>query len=55
MINVLITGADGQLGTSIIDFKDHFTNYNIIPTDRDVFDISKLQGMVEFINGKNIN
>ena len=55
MINVLITGADGQLGTSIIDFKDHFTNYNIIPTDRDVFDISNLQGMVEFINGKNID
>ena len=55
MINVLITGADGQLGISIIDFKDHFPNYNIIPTDRDIFDISNLEGMVEFINGKNVD
>ena len=54
MLNVLVTGSNGQLGSDIkelsIDYK-----YNFYFTDRDTLDISNPHAITEFVNNNNIN
>ena len=54
MLNVLVTGSNGQLGSDIkelsIDYK-----YNFYFTDRNELDISDPHAITEFINNNNIN
>ena len=54
MLNVLVTGSNGQLGSDIkelsIDYK-----YNFYFTDRNELDISNLHAITEFVNNNNIN
>ena len=54
MLNVLVTGSNGQLGSDIkelsIDYK-----YNFYFTDRNELDISNPHAITEFVNNNNIN
>lgn len=55
MINILITGAYGQLGSQIKSLSTGYLNWNFIFTDADTLDITNLDALDKFSNQKNIN
>lgn len=54
MLNVLVTGSNGQLGSEIKELSVDYL-YNFFFTDRDTLDISNQNAINEFINLNNIN
>jgi len=49
MYNILVTGANGQLGSEIRDLEADYPNYNFIFTDREELDITKHKAVENFI------
>jgi len=49
MYNILVTGANGQLGSEIRDLEAEYPNYNFIFTDREALDITKHKAVENFI------
>jgi len=54
MLNVLVTGSDGQLGSEIEELSKEY-KYNFYFTDRTTLDISNTHAITEFIISNNIN
>ncbi|RBP34677.1 dTDP-4-dehydrorhamnose reductase [Oceanihabitans sediminis] len=55
MINILVTGGNGQLATCIKDIESNYSNLNIIYTDSDILDITDLKAVQNFFNNKTIH
>ena len=53
MKNVLVTGAEGQLGLSLKKIASNFTQYNFIYTDKDNLDICKEEELKAFFESNN--
>lgn len=54
MLNVLVTGSKGQLGSEIKELSKDY-KYNFYFTDRNTLDISNPHAIKEFVNSNNIN
>lgn len=54
MMNILVTGSNGQLGRSIKSNISHFPSYHFIFTDIDELDITQKDKIESFINKNNI-
>lgn len=54
-MNILITGANGQLGTEINDLKDKYTNQNLFFKDLPDLDICNYLQLEKFVIDKKIN
>ena len=54
MINILVTGSKGQLGSEIKELSNHYT-YNFFFTDRVTLDISNKENLSTYIIANNIN
>jgi len=50
MINILITGANGQLGSELKKISDLYKDYNCIFTDIDTLDITNIVDLKSFFN-----
>ncbi|MDR0580367.1 MAG: dTDP-4-dehydrorhamnose reductase [Campylobacteraceae bacterium] len=55
MLNILVTGADGQLGNSIKRYKDIYPDYNFIFANQSALDITKNDILYDFIKQNSIN
>ena len=55
MINILVTGGNGQLGCSINEISNWYSSYNIIFTDISKLDISDFDSVNLFVLKNNIN
>lgn len=55
MNNILVTGADGQLGQSFRDIARNFPNYNFLFTDYKELDITSLESINRFFRGNKID
>ncbi|MFT4803195.1 MAG: dTDP-4-dehydrorhamnose reductase [Mariniflexile sp.] len=55
MYNILVTGANGQLGSEIRVVASKYSNYNFIFTDVQELDICNHNGVQQFIAENNIN
>ena len=53
--NILVTGADGQLGNSIKKVSNGFKKYKFVFTDKNQLDISNYISIEEYIKKYNIN
>lgn len=53
--NILITGANGQLGREMKKLLTNDSNFNSYFTDVDELDITDLQSIHNYVTGKNIN
>lgn len=53
--NILVTGADGQLGNSIKKVSNGFEKYKFVFTDKNQLDISNYTSIEEYIKKYNIN
>lgn len=53
--NILITGANGQLGKCIREIADNFLFYNIIFKNKKELDITNFSGVSSFFENQNIN
>ena len=54
MINILVTGSNGQLGSDIKELSTNYP-YNFFFTDRNTLDISNEKDIKNFIQSNNIN
>lgn len=54
MLNILVTGSKGQLGSEIQELSSKY-DYNFFFTDKDTLDITNLHTVSEFIKTNNIN
>ncbi len=54
MKNILITGANGQLGSEIKLLSEKYTNFNFIFTDVDELDITNLQATTDFFTENKV-
>jgi len=54
MLNILVTGSNGQLGSEIQDLSSDYT-YNFFFTDRNTLDITNERGIEDFVQDNNIN
>jgi len=54
MYNILVTGANGQLGSEIRDLEADYPIYNFIFTDREELDITKHKAVENFIEVNKI-
>ena len=54
MRNILVTGANGQLGSEIQDLATEYANYKFVFTDIEELDICSHQEVQLFINENNI-
>ncbi|OIP54175.1 MAG: dTDP-4-dehydrorhamnose reductase, partial [Helicobacteraceae bacterium CG2_30_36_10] len=54
MLNVLVTGSNGQLGSEIQELSCDY-KYNFYFTDRTTLDISNPHAITEFVNSNSIN
>jgi len=54
MINILITGSNGQLGSEIKELSSEY-NYNFFFTNKEELDISDKKSVQEFVTSKSIN
>lgn len=54
MYNILVTGANGQLGSEIRDLEVDYPTYNFIFTDREALDITKHEAVEKFIEVNKI-
>ena len=48
MINILVTGANGQLGSEIREIAPNYQGYNFLFTDVDDLDITNHKAVKEF-------
>lgn len=55
MLNILVTGANGQLGQSFFEIRDRYPGWNWIFTDRTQLDITRQQDIDRFFAGHSIN
>ena len=55
MVNILVTGANGQLGSEIREISPNYQGYNFFFTDVDDLDITNHKAVKEFIESNNIN
>ena len=55
MHNILVTGANGQLGSEIQDLATEYANYKFVFTDIEELDICSYQAVQLFINENKIN
>lgn len=55
MNNILVTGANGQLGSELKDLASNFTDYNFLFTDASDLDITSHNDVRKFIEINNIN
>ncbi|MBN2664437.1 MAG: dTDP-4-dehydrorhamnose reductase [Bacteroidales bacterium] len=55
MQNILVTGANGQLGSEIKNIKNKFNNYSFIFTDIEELDITNLDATYNFVENNNIS
>ncbi|MEG0500167.1 MAG: dTDP-4-dehydrorhamnose reductase, partial [Rikenellaceae bacterium] len=55
MINLLVTGADGQLGRSLRDLETSFPEFRFLFTDYKELDITSLQSIHAFFKGNKID
>ena len=55
MNNILVTGANGQLGSELKDLASSFTDYNFLFTDASDLDITAHDEVRKFIEINNIN
>ncbi|SNR75757.1 dTDP-4-dehydrorhamnose reductase [Lutibacter flavus] len=49
MINILVTGSNGQLGNAIKELENEYSSYHLIFTDKKELDISKFDEVQEFV------
>ena len=56
-MNILVTGANGQLGSELrtIIHSQHYTNHNYIFTDIDTLDLTDFESVKKFVIEHNIN
>lgn len=54
MINILITGSNGQLGTTLQNIAHNFSNYTCFFTDKTELDITKVDAIETFVTTNNI-
>ncbi|GHT02694.1 NAD(P)-dependent oxidoreductase [Bacteroidia bacterium] len=54
-INILITGAKGQLGSELQEIQAKYPEFNFIPTDVDELDLTKKEAVATFIDTHKIN
>lgn len=55
MKNILVTGADGQLGNELQVLAKIIANYSFIFTDKDTLDITNLKNLYDYIKNKEIS
>jgi dTDP-4-dehydrorhamnose reductase len=55
MVNILVTGANGQLGSEIREIAPNYKVYNFLLTDVDDLDITNHKAVKEFIEINKIN
>jgi dTDP-4-dehydrorhamnose reductase len=55
MINVLVTGCNGQLGNEIRVLSGNYPDYHFIYTDVGELDITKPQAVEEFLRAENVD
>jgi len=55
MINILVTGANGQVGSELRVLSNDYSAYNFFFTDRDSLDITNEEAIKNFIEINNIN
>ena len=55
MNNILVTGANGQLGSELEDLASNFTDYNFLFTDASDLDITSHDDVRKFVEINNIN
>ena len=49
MINILVTGSNGQLGSSILSLENNFSDYNLLFTDIDDLDLLNFSDVENYI------
>ena len=54
MLNILVTGANGQLGSSLKSLAPNYPNYTFYFTDKNELDITKIRKIEEFISKNKI-
>lgn len=54
-LNILVTGSDGQLGSSIRQLEDKYPNFHFLFTDIAELDITKAEAVRHFISDHKIN
>ena len=55
MINILVTGGNGQLGSELKEIAPNYQDYNFLFTDVKDLDITNHNAVVAFIKSNNIN
>jgi dTDP-4-dehydrorhamnose reductase len=55
MSNILVTGANGQLGSELKVLSSVYSQYTFTFTDRDTLDLSNLRKMEDFFEGKTFD
>jgi len=55
MINILVTGGNGQLGSELREIAPNYQDYNFLFTDVKDLDITKHNAVAAFIKSNNIN
>ena len=55
MYNILVTGADGQLGSELKDLAPNYGKCNFLFTDYKTLDITKYKDVKHFVDGNEIN
>ena len=54
MLNILVTGANGQLGSSLKSLAPNYPNFTFYFTDKNELDITKIRKIEEFISKNKI-
>ena len=55
MLNILVTGSNGQLGSEIKVLESKYSNYNFIFTDIAELDLTKAEDVDKFIKNNKVN
>lgn len=55
MINVLITGADGQLGSEVQGLADSFKGLHLVPANRQLLDITNQEMIEKMLSSQSID
>ena len=54
MINILVTGSKGQLGSSILSLKNNFSDYNFLFTDINELDLVNFSEVENYVVNNKI-
>ncbi|REE83113.1 dTDP-4-dehydrorhamnose reductase [Lutibacter oceani] len=54
MLNILVTGANGQLGSALKNLEQNYSNYTCYFTDKNELDIAKANAIQEFVSENKI-